>query len=163
MVGILNMIGLDTFSWYKLISLYNGGYKEIMVNFLKSYEIFITHEVKDEFSYRFKNYEFLLKLVSILPTNLNKNNFNYDKFDIADISLLVYAEKINFIIVTEDHAMLAEGVTSKQNIIQFGDLMGLLYKDNFLDKRSFYKIVNILRKMTNITKIKRKQLLNIRN
>ena len=110
------MIGLDTFSWYKFISLYKDKWKALMTDFLKNYNVFITHEVKKEFIHRFENYLHLLDLIIILPRIKSSIEYDKKKFDLADISLLEYAENPNYLIITEDHPMLAQGVTQRKNI-----------------------------------------------
>ena len=59
------MIGIDTYSWYKLITLYESDWKDLVTKFLITYKVFITHEVKVEFMYRFPMYENLIKLITI--------------------------------------------------------------------------------------------------
>jgi predicted nuclease of predicted toxin-antitoxin system len=157
------MIGLDTFSWYKLISFYNNEWKKEMTNFLTEYQVFITHEVKIEYSYRYPKYLFLLDLISILPRKRSLIEYDRKKFDVADITLLEYAESTDYLIITEDQPMLAQGVTRKRNILQFSDLLALLYIGNIIDSKDYYQMVKKLREMKNITKKKEKSLMNIRN
>lgn len=157
------MLGIDTFAWYKLISLYNDQWKDLLITFLNNYDVFITNEVKKEFLYRFPNYEHLLEKIMIFPRRTSNIIYDPNIFDLADITLLEYAELNDYVIITEDHAMLSQGVTKQKNIIQFSDLIGLMFKENLMNYREFYHIIKKLRGMKNITKIKEKELYSIRN
>jgi hypothetical protein len=154
------MIGLDTFSWYKFITLYNDEWKILMTDILNNYNIFITHEVKKEFEYRFEKYLHILDLIIILPRKRSSTEYDRRKFDLADISLLQYAEITDYVIITEDHPMLSQGITQRKNIMQFCDFVAALYKEEFLDLTDYYQIVKKLREMKNITKTKEKELIS---
>lgn len=156
------MLGIDTFAWFKLITLYNDKWKELMLKFLTEYEVFITNEIKKEYQYRFPKYEHLLEKITIHPRRKSNTTYDTKIFDKADITLLEYTELDNYVIITEDFAMLGQGITKKRNIIQFGDLIALLYKEGFVNSKDFYQIIKKLREMKNITKNKEKELNTIR-
>ena len=162
------MYGIDTYSWYKLIYLKNNGFNELIIELLKVLKIFITHDVKKEYDHFFPEDKNLLYNIDILGvTEEKKVKFLTSGFDEADASLLAFVDdlkymekkKDNVIIITEDHLMLNEGVTKKQNIIQVVDFFRLLERANFVTHREFYKIVGILREMKNITREKEKKML----
>ncbi len=163
MLCFLTMIGIDTFSWYKLIYLYNNDWKNLIEELLKKGDFFITHEVKKELEYRFPNYNFLLEYITILP-KLKGPFLKYLErgFDEADSSLLAYAEEKKSAIITEDHPMIAEGITEKQNIFQLAHYFGILMKVGFITPNEFYKLMKLLRKMRNISKKKGKELDKLR-
>ena len=100
----------------------------------------------------------MLEFITILPT-LNKYYLIYLKkgFDPADVSLLEYSDK--YLILTEDHPMLLEGITDRRNIIQLADYLGDLYLNDFLTAKEFYHLIRTFRKWRNIKKKKEKQLL----
>ena len=162
MVTFPNMLGIDTFAWYKFIELYKDKWKDLMVRFLIEYKVFITNDVKKEFQYRFPDFEHLLEKITIEPRRISNISYDHKIFDQADISLLEYAELNGYVIITEDHAMLGQGVTKRRNIIQFCDLITLLYENNLVSSSDFNQIIKKLRKMKNITKTKENELNKIR-
>lgn len=157
------MIGIDTFSWFKIFNLFNSGWKIILTEIIENLPIFITHEVKKEFMYRFKDNMYILEKLTILPT-LN-NNFQYylsKGFDPADASLLEYSHNKENLIVTEDHLMLEEGVTNRNNILHLGEFFGILFLNNHITRKELYHLIKTLRKIKNITIKKEKELLKLR-
>lgn len=156
------MFGIDTFSWYKLITLYEEPWRPLITEIIKTGDFFITHEVKKELEYRFSNYNDLIELVTIFPRlKIDFHWYDQKGFDPADASLIEYCKK-GYIIITEDQPMLAEGITEKQNIIQLADYFGLLLLLHFLSKKEYFHLIKKLRDMKNITKKKEKNLLNLR-
>ncbi len=153
------MIGLDIYTWQKLIRLKNEGWKDLIIEILKEGNFFITHEVKKEFYHFFPHETTLLEFVEILPI-LNQiiNEYLQKNFDLADASLLEYSDIKNYRICTEDRPMLMEGVTSKRKIIQLADLFGELYVFNFLSKKELYQLTKTLKKWRNISNKKEKQV-----
>ena len=65
------MIGVDTFSWYKLIRLRDEGWSELMIEILKTGAFFITHEVRREIEHHFPSEKRVFEFVIVLKT-LNK-------------------------------------------------------------------------------------------
>ena len=158
------MIGIDTYSWYKLLLLLNEGWKDLIEEVLQSGQFFVTNEVKKEVEFRFKDQSHILRLVTILPLiDIDYDSYSKKGFDEADASLLEYNQRNGYLILTEDQAMIAEGVTENKTIIQLADFFGLLMRDGYVEAKEFYHIVKRLRKMRNITKKKEKELLEFRN
>lgn len=155
------MIGIDTYSWHKLFKLRKEGWIDLIDEILEKSAIFITHEVKKELEYWFPGEKNIFKWFTILPIrNVQFSHFILKGFDPADASLLEYALLEGYQIITEDHPMLMEGVTLRQNIIQLADFFGILTKLGFITKKELYQLVKMLRKMKNITKKKESELLN---
>ncbi|OLS22117.1 MAG: hypothetical protein HeimC3_32590 [Candidatus Heimdallarchaeota archaeon LC_3] len=156
------MFGIDTFSWYKIIHLHSNGWNVLLEEILNITSIFITYEVQKELNYRFPGHEEIFTLVTILPKlDEQFKTFTLKDFDEADASLLSFSHKEGFIIITEDHPMLNEGITDKKNIIQLADFFAQLYIDNFLTRREFHKLIRSLKKMKNISKRKEKDLIKL--
>ena len=155
------LIGIDTFSWYKIIRFSETGILSLN-SFLLDSDIFVTHEVKKEFEYRFPKYVGILDRVIILPQS-DSDFLSYREFglDDADASLLEISAKKKYMIVTEDHPMIAEGTKRGLNIIQLGDYLGYLVLNQVITHNNFFKLVRRLRSMRNITKKKERDLLQI--
>jgi uncharacterized protein YaiI (UPF0178 family) len=83
-------------------------------------------------------------------------------FDPADASLIEYHKKEDYLIITEDHPMLDEGIKEDRKIIQLVDYFALLMLEGFLNKREFYHLIKKFRKMKNITNRKEKEILGLR-
>ena len=150
------MIGIDTFSWLKIIRLYQSEWQDFVKFFIKKCDLFISVEGKNEFEHRFPDFLYLLNDITILPI-LDQSYQKYVEkgFDSNDASLLEYAEKKNHRIVTEDRPMLIEGITERRNIIQLIDFFYELYINySFITEKDFKKLVKIFRKWRNITKKK---------
>ena len=157
------MYGIDTFSWGKLIYLKNNNYEGLILEIIKKGNFFITHEVNEEFEYRFANEINLLNYITLYPQiEIDFKKYKWSGFDAADASLLEYNKIEANIIITEDHLMLAESITNRRNIIQLADYFGLLLEKEFLDRREFYHIIKLLRKLRNITERKEKELMDLR-
>lgn len=154
------MFGIDTFAWFKLIYLKNNGWEELIKEILDVGAFFITHDVKKEFEHFFPDELDLLNRVDIYKvTDEEKKKFSNEKFDEAEVSLLVFTDKKDYVIITEDHPMLDEGISSKKNIIQLVDYFRILNRGNFLSNREFYHLVKKLRAMKNITQDKEKKMI----
>jgi len=139
------------------------GWKDLIDEILEKSNIFITHEVKKELEYRFPEEKEIIDLLTILPArNVDFKSLLSKGFDPADASLLEYMLIDGYRIITEDHPMLMEGVTSKRNILQLADFFGILMKLGFISRRELYHLVKRMRKMKNITKKKELELLNLR-
>jgi hypothetical protein len=146
------MIGMDTFSWNKVILLRHSNWQKIIDEILGKIEIFITVEGKKEFEYRFPDELSLLDKITIFPV-LNTDKFiEYSKkYDSTDASLLEYSEIKGYRIITEDRPLLEEGVTSKKNVIQLLDFFYELYvKDNFFTKREIRDLIDLFRQWKNV-------------
>lgn len=157
------MIGIDTFSWYKLLRLQNEGWKPLISDVVKKSDFFITHEVKIELEHRFPEDNDLFEWVTTLPKlEFDKQDYKKKGFDAADASLLEYNRIKGFTIITEDFSMIDEGISGQMKIIQLADFFGLLVRSNFIDKSEFYHLIKKLRKMRNITKRKEKWLMDLR-
>jgi len=156
------MIGIDTFSWYKILQLREEGWEEILSEILEESNFFITYDVKEELNYRFPEELTIFHKVATLP-RLNKsfNDYLEKGFDPADASLLEYMEIKEYTIVTEDHPFISEGITQKRNVIQLADLFGILTIQGVLTHRELYHLVKFLRRIKNITKEKEKELLQL--
>lgn len=146
------MIGIDTFSWNKLLMLYHSEWKNTIDEIINKTEIFITVEGKIEFEYRFPDDLNLLNRITIYPV-LNTDIFaKYNKiYDLTDASLLEYSENKGYRIITEDRPLLQEGITEKKNIIQLIDFFYELYlKDNFFSKKEIITLIDFFRNWKNI-------------
>lgn len=155
------MIGIDTFSWQKILLLRKEKQWQLaMDDLIQQLDCFITVEGKIEFEYRFSEDLNILNHISILPVLKSARYYEYLKdFDAADASLLEYNEKRDYRIVTEDRPMIAKGVTSKKNIIYLIDLFYEFYKIYaFFSSKEMYQLVDIFRKWKNISKKKAKYL-----
>jgi hypothetical protein len=156
------MIGIDTYSWYKIVHLYSNGWNVLLKEILDISSIFITYEVQKELNYRFPNHQEIFKHVAILPKFEDQfRSFLLKNFDEADASLLSFSHKEGFVIVTEDHPMLNEGITDKKNIIQLADFFTQLFRDGFLERSEFHKLIKLLKKMKNISKKKERILISL--
>ncbi|OLS21364.1 MAG: hypothetical protein HeimC3_36090 [Candidatus Heimdallarchaeota archaeon LC_3] len=156
------MIGIDTFSWYKILLLRKENkWRGVMEDLIKGLDCFITVEGKKEFEYRFPNELNLLDYITILPViESEKYKYFLQFFDPTDASLLEYVDKRNYRIITEDRPMIAEGVTTKRNIVFLIDFFYEMYKTNsFFSTNEIYKLVKLFRKWKNISKKKEKQIL----
>lgn len=157
------MIGIDTFSWGKLIFLKNKGWDQLIMEIIKKGSFFTTFEVKFEFEHRFPDYLFLLDYVTLYPKiDIDFGYYLSLGFDPADASLLEYNKKENNIIITEDHLMLDESISSGKNVIQLADYFGALFEEGFIKNREFYHLIRFLKKYKNITNKKEKELLDLR-
>ena len=68
------MIGIDTFSWNKILLLYHSEWKDIIDELIDKTEIFVTGAGKIEFEYRFPDDLNLLNRIIIYPV-LNTDVF----------------------------------------------------------------------------------------
>ncbi len=157
------MIGIDTFSWSKLLLLRDEGWEDLIHEILRKGTFFITHEVRKELEYRFPYEKKIFEYVTILPTlDIEFQNYLIRGYDSADASLLEYASKKGYRIITEDVLMLMDCVVEKQNVIQLADFFGTLLKQGFISSRELYQLIKKLRKMKNITKRKEKELMSLK-
>jgi hypothetical protein len=146
------MIGIDTFSWTKIFSLVDDSWKEIMYEWLNSIDFFITKEVEIELKHFHNTRDPIWERGAVL-SNINVKFQYFEKlgFDRADISLLEYSEKPDYIICTEDRPMLLLNVYNKNNIIQLIDLFKMSYINGFFTKKEFIALVKWFREFKNIT------------
>ncbi len=156
------MIGIDTFSWYKLLRLCDTGWKDVITEILEAGNFFITYDVRDELEYRFSEEKHYFQKVATLP-RLNKsfNDYISRGYDTADASLLEYVEIKGYAVITEDQPMLNEGITKKLDLIQLADFFGSLMLQGVITRRELYHLVKFLRKIKNITKRKAEELLEL--
>lgn len=153
------MIGIDTFSWSKLFALMDDSWEKIIKEWLSVLNFFITREVEIELHHFYSDKEPIWEIGSILSTlNTNYNHFKSLGFDDADISLLEYSEKPDYIICTEDRPMLLLNVYQKNNIIQMIDLLKMSYLSGFFTKKEFNNLNKWFRDQRNITKRKSQKL-----
>ncbi len=153
------MLGIDTCSWLKLDLISTSGWTDLVETILREFEVFITHEIAEELRNFLPRREEWIKRVTIRSINREEyQSFVGEIFDPADASLLSFHTENNVIIITEDPAMLAEGVTRQQNIIQLVDLIFLLYRDEMINKRDLQKLIAFFRKKRNITRRKESTL-----
>lgn len=150
------MIGIDTFSWNKLILLYHSKWQKPITEIITKTEFFITVEGKKEFIYRFPDDISLLDKITIYPVLDTEVFRNYcQKYDETDASLLEYTEIKGYRIITEDGPLLQEGITEKKNIIQLIDYFYELYsKDDFFTKKEIYHLINLFKDWKNIKESK---------
>lgn len=150
------MIGIDTFSWRKIINLIEADWKEPIIELIDGSNIFITSEGLKEFNHYFSESSYLLDKIAILPLLKSPKYRDYlIKYDANDASLLDYIEVNNFRIISEDGPLLIEGITTKRNIVQLFDFLFEKYKvDEFFSKREIYKLLKLFEKWKNITKKK---------
>jgi hypothetical protein len=147
------MIGIDTFSWGKLIKLYNiDEWKEPIKKIIENIDWFITVEGRKEFEHFYVDNLELLSHGTIVPI-LGTKIIEYQNkgFDANDASLLEYADERGFRIITEDRPMILEGVTSEKNIIFLIDFFSELTENyNYFSTKELYHLVKIFRKWRNI-------------
>ncbi len=155
------MIGIDTFSWGKLIKLRNEKWKDIVDEMIEETQFFITNSVKKEFEFRFPTELELLLKVAILPDIKHEKYRKWiiKGFDEADATLLEYSDLKEYRLITEDIPMLNEGITNKKNIIHLIDFFKELYYIDFITKTEFYQLIKTFREWKNITLKKEKLLM----
>ena len=163
MIIFSTMIGVDTFSWGKLILLKKEKWNDLISEIILKSDFFITHEVKKEFEHFFPDEIDLLNFVTVLAKMEIDYNASFIKgFDEADASLLEYSKSGDFMLITEDHLMINENISGGNQIIQLVDFFGILFEQEFISGKELYHLTKRLRKMTNITKKKEKEILNLR-
>ena len=146
---------MDTCSWLKLDLLAGSGWNSLVEIIFRDLDIFITHEVFEEVKNFLPNREEWIKMVNIRTTDRSRYYRSIGEiFDPADASLLSFHSNMNVIIITEDPAILAEGISQRQNIIQLIDLISLIYESEKIVQGDFRKIIAFFRKKRNITKKK---------
>lgn len=151
------MIGIDTYSWGKLIHLKNEReWSKSITEIIEDIDWFITIEGKKEFEHFFPAELNLLDYCTILPLlNVKLDEFITKGFDRNDASLLEYNLIQNYRIITEDRPMLLEGVTGKNDIIMLIDFfLELTGKENYFSTKELYHLIHILSKWRNIDKDK---------
>lgn len=153
------MFGIDTFSWTKIFMLIEESWEEILIEWVKSINFFITKEVKVELIHFHGSKINLWNEGAMLPA-LNVSFQDYLKlgFDSADASLLEYSEKSEYKIITEDGPMLNLNVYKRNNIIQLIDLFRISYTHGFFSKREYFSLIIWFRKNRNITLKKERNL-----
>lgn len=152
------MLGIDTFSWNKIIRLLQTQWEDPIKEIIKDLDIFITTEGKKEFEHRFQQNLDLLNDISILPVLNTPKYANYvQQYDPTDASLLEYSEIRGYRLITEDRPLLEEGITAKKNIIQLLDLFYELYqRDDFFTQTEMYQLIKLFRQWRNIKEKKAK-------
>lgn len=159
------MIGIDTFSWGKLIRLKNdNGWNKVITELIPEIDWFITVEGRKEFEHFFPTELGLLDHCTVLPI-LNEilDEFLDKGFDKNDASLLEYNTLRKYRIITEDRPMLLEGVTGKQDIIMLVDFFSeLTGKDNYFTSRELYHLVQLFKKWRNIDEKKENAIETLR-
>lgn len=151
------MIGIDTFSWGKIIRLHKmKSWTNLIDEAMQSVDWFVTVEGKKEFEHFHSEHITFLEYGTILPVLDERYNHYISKgFDPNDASLLEYVDVLNYRIITEDRPMLLEGVTSKRNIICLIDFFSeLAYAHKFLTKKEMYHLTKLFRSWKNISKEK---------
>ena len=152
------MIGIDTFSWNKLILLVHSEWQKPIEELIVKSDIFITVEGKKEFEYRFPDELDLLDNITVFPI-LNTDTFKQyrKKYDLNDSSLLEYCDIKGYRIISEDRPLLEEGITNKKNILQLIDFFYELYISyNFFSRTEMYHLINLFRTWKNIKEKKAK-------
>lgn len=150
------MIGVDTYSWRKIIRFLNSDWKVAFEDIINQINLFITVEGKKEFEYRFPDHLYLLDKIIILPL-LNTNQFSeyFMNFDSNDSSLLEYAKHNSHRLITEDYPMLEQAITDKLNAVQLIDFLFELYINyNFFTDTEMKRLIRTLREWRNIKKKK---------
>lgn len=150
---------LDTYSWTKLLKLEKLGWTKLINNILNNNTILLTHEVKKELQHWYPMRQNMLDRTTLLPIiNIDYEEYHKQNFDPADASLIEYNIREQFLVVTEDHPMLALSTVNNLDFIQLADLFYLLNQVNQISNNDFHKLIRILREMKNITLRKQKQL-----
>jgi predicted nuclease of predicted toxin-antitoxin system len=154
----------DTYSWTKIFKLSSKGWKQIFIDIIQRNKILITREVIEEIDYRSDSLDEFFSYLHILP----KIKYDHEKykslgFDLADASLIEYNKQNNFLIVTEDHPMIAYAATDKVNFLQLIDFFVICYKMNQLTKNQLHKLNKELRKLKNTTVKKSNEVSKILN
>ena len=160
------MIGIDTYSWGKLIKLYKmKDWKEPIETIIKETNWFITVEGKKEFEHFYEEDLELLEYGSIIPVLGTKMKGYRDKgYDANDASLLEYADEKGYRILTEDRPMLLEGLSKQKNIIFLIDFFSeLTEKYEYFTTRELYQLLKLFRKWRNIKEEKAVSIRKRRN
>ncbi len=160
------MIGVDTYSWRKILLLRDETkYSEGIMNLIYGVDLFLTRHGLEEFKYRFKKDTEILKHVTILPV---LGGIRYkelvQEFDENDASLLEYCLIKGYRIVSEDRPMLMYGYHRRLNISPLIDFLfetGLKY--DYFNKNEIYDLIRVFERWKNISKRKRKQLKKLVN
>ena len=165
---MVELIGIDTCTWEKIFDLMSKEvWKPLIFELLNHLNIFITVEVQRELFHFHNEEEAILKLIETLKIYpvLNETLQEYQKrgFDIADASLLEYSEQDDYMIITEDGGMLAEGITDKNNILSLIDLLLALFNQGLITRKEMYHLTKYLRKNRNIRKSKEGYALDLIN
>ncbi|MBD3227830.1 MAG: hypothetical protein GF329_06550 [Candidatus Lokiarchaeota archaeon] len=151
---------IDTCTWLKLEMLN----EDKLFDPLKIYdwtEIEITHQVLKELEY------YDCKSIKKEKTKINpiENKWIYKdalslNFDEADASILSFGRKSkSYIMVSEDGALLEYARINNFTALQLIDLFRICFQKGLIESRKLYHLVKYLRKKKNITKRKRKEIL----
>ncbi len=150
---------LDTYSWTKLLRLEKLGWTKLIEDILVNNSILMTHEVKKELLHWYPRIQDKLDRTTLLPViDIDYEKYLEQNFDPADASLIEYNTLEQYLVVTEDHPMLALSTVDKRDFIQLADLFYLLNQINQLSNNDLHKLIRMLREMKNITLRKQKQL-----
>ena len=155
------MIGIDTYSWGKLIKLKSmTNWDSIIDELLTKLDWFVTVEGKKEFQHFYPDQIQILDKGTILPVlNIRLKNFIEEGFDLNDASLLEYAILRNYRIITEDRPLIGEAIYNKVNIVFLIDFFLELTETNkYFSKREFYHLIKLFKKWKNIKKDKARKL-----
>ncbi|MHA1651027.1 MAG: hypothetical protein ACTSYB_12600 [Candidatus Helarchaeota archaeon] len=154
---------IDTCTWFKLDllteeNLFNSE------NLYELAEIEITHQVLKELEH-FGSSSFQKERTKINPIRNQKifNDVLELGFDEADASILSFGSKTkNFILVSEDNALLEYARVHGYFAIQLIDLFRLFTQKKIIKPRKLYHLTKKLRELKNITKKKEKEILKLR-
>ena len=150
---------MDTYSWTKLLILEKLGWSELIEDILINNSILMTHEVKKELLHWYPTKQNIFDKATLLPAiNIDYKKYFEQNFDPADASLIEYNILEQYLVVTEDHPMLALSTLNKRDYIQLADLFYLLNQNAQISNNDLHKLIRKLRQMKNITLRKQKQL-----
>ena len=109
---------LDTYSWTKLLKLEKSGWSKLIENILINNSILLTHEVKKELLHWYPTKENMFDRTTLLPLiSIDYDTYLKQDFDPADASLIEYNLREQFLVVTEDHPMLALSTVNNRDFI----------------------------------------------
>jgi rRNA-processing protein FCF1 len=159
--------GIDTCTWLKIFHL-KAITDQLLEVLLANFQIFITHDVLNECLHFLPNKKAVFEQIEVLP-RIGQAFQEYKElgFDDADASLLEYADRnifgnkldTQYIIITEDPEMLQLNIAGTNRIIQFVDIIVLLYSSGYIEKRLSQELVQDLFSKRNITKRKKQRAL----
>ncbi|MHA1974762.1 MAG: hypothetical protein ACTSW1_17325 [Candidatus Hodarchaeales archaeon] len=164
MFELIDMYGVDTFSWTYILRLRDNGFRDLIERIMKKREFMITHEVYRELKHRFPEEVDFFRNVTILPVlHISLSNYCKQGFDLADASLLEYSEYKGYIIISEDQPMLTENIIEGRiRIIHLADYLSLKMLEGDISSNELYKIIRTFRLWRVISKKKAKRVLRLR-
>ncbi len=151
------MIILDTCSWLK-IQLIHTQLKIDLRSILQECAILLTHPLNKEINYYLKDY-IDTTFFQIYPIKSDKLEELSDlEFDEADLSIIILAQEMDILVITEDGSLLMFLINLGKKAIQISEFFLTLLNLNRINKRVCYNLLKFLRERKNITAKRYKKL-----